>query len=225
MAEKDQGYGHQLPNDVNSELGLIEFTCRALIAEMSTMKLVKVIAVHDGGEGQPAGTVDVQPLVSQIDGNGYGKDHGTVYGLPWSRVQGGKNAVICDPEADDIGYVVASDRDISTVKSTQAAALPGSRRTFDISDGVYAGGCLNVAPEQYLVFTATGVRLVDKNGNSLTMSSTGFQLSDEAGNSVTSSSTGVNITDVNGNQLQMVAGFVNVQTPVFKVNGTPVTVP
>jgi hypothetical protein len=225
MGQQDSGYGHQLPGDTNSELGVIEFACRRIVGEMNTTKLVKVIAVHDGGEGQPAGTVDVQPLVSQIDGNGYGTPHGTVYGLPWSRVQGGTNAIICDPVVGDLGYVVCSDRDISTVKSTKAAALPGSRRQFDIADGVYAGGCLNVAPEQYLIFTDAGVRLVDKNGNSVTLNETGVQLSDEAGNSITTSSAGVNITDVNANQLQMVAGFVNIVTPVFKVNGTPVIVP
>lgn len=208
MAEQDFGYGHQTPNDTASDLGVIGFICRRLIGQLSTMKLVKVIAVTGGGEGQPAGTVDVQPLVNQIDGNGYGRAHGTVYGLPWSRVQGGTSAVICDPVAGDLGYVVAADRDISTVKSTRAAANPGSRRQFDIADGVYAGGCLNVAPNQYLIFTESGVRLVDLNGNSVTMSAAG-----------------VNLTDLNGNQIQMVAGFVNIQTPVFKVNGVPVTVP
>lgn len=204
----DNGIGHQLPGDWTDEMALIAFICRQMIAEMATMKLVKVVAVTGGGEGEPAGTVDVLPLVQQIDGNGNGTSHGTVYGIPWSRLQGGSSAVICDPMVDDIGYVVVSDRDISKVKSTREEALPGTWRRNDLSDGVYAGGCLNVAPEQYLIFTATGVRLVDRNGNSVSMGPTGMTLA-----------------DLNGNQIVMAPGFVNVITASFRVNGVPMNVP
>jgi hypothetical protein len=203
----DIGYGQQTPDDSGSDIQNIAFQVRQMIARLDTMKLVKVMAVTGGGVA-PAGTVDVLPLVQQIDGNGNGVPHGTVYGLPWSRVQGGKNAIICDPEVNDIGYVICSDRDITKVKNTQAQALPGSRRQYNISDGIYAGGCLNVAPEQYIIFTTTGIRLVDINGNSVATTSTGMTLS-----------------DVNGNEIIMGAGFVNIVTPVLQVNGVPVTVP
>lgn len=200
-------YGHHDPNDGNSELSAVAAIVRGMMAEMSTSKLVKVTAVNGGGLNG-AGTVDVLPLVQQIDGNGYGTSHGTVPGLPWSRLQGGANAVICDPVVGDIGYVVAMDRDTSKVRATKAEALPGTFRQFDVADGVYAGGCLAATPDQYLIFTETGVRLVDKNGNSVSMDQTGMTLA-----------------DLNGNQIIMGAGFVNVVTPVFQVNGVPVTVP
>lgn len=203
----DSGIGHLLPNDVNSDIGVAAAICRQMINEMNTTKIVQVQAVSGGGlDG--AGTVDVLPLVQQIDGNGNGTPHGTVPGLPWSRMQGGKNAVICDPQVGDLGYVVAADRDTSRVRSTKAQALPGTRRTFDIADGIYAGGCLNVAPNQYLIFTATGVRLVDMNGNSVSMGPLGMTLADS-----------------NANQIVMAAGFVNIITPVLQVNGIPVAVP
>jgi hypothetical protein len=147
-------------------------------------------------------------MVSQIDGNGYPTPHGIVPGIPWSRVQGGQNAIICDPQVNDIGYVVTSDRDISVIKNTKAPGQPGSRGRNDISDGIYAGGCLNVAPNQYLIFTSTGVRLVDLNGNSVTMGASGMTLADN-----------------NANQIVMQAGFVNIITPVLKVNGVAVIVP
>ncbi len=209
----DSGYGQATPNDAQDEMSAIAFLVRQILAKVSTTKLVQVKAVHGGGV-DVAGTVDVLPLVQQVDGNGYGTPHGTVYGLPWSRAQGGKNAVICDPQVDDVGYVVAADRDISIVKSQAPGAsttkgyLPGTRRRFDVSDGIYVGGCLNVAPNQYLIFTSTGVRLVDANGNSVTMGPTGMTLA-----------------DVNANQIVMAAGFVNIITPVLQVNGVPVVVP
>lgn len=208
MSDADQGYGQQTFDDSASELNAVARIVRQMIEQMSTMKLVKVVAVTGGGAGQPAGTVDVQPLVSQVDGNGYGTPHGVVPGLPWSRLQGGNSAVICDPMVGDLGYVVAADRDTSKVRASLGPALPGTRRKYDIADGVYAGGCLNSAPGQYLIFTSTGIRMVDVNGNSVSMGPTGMTLA-----------------DVNGNQVIMAAGFVNIVTAVFQVNGVPVIVP
>jgi hypothetical protein len=213
MTMADFGYGHEIPNDSGSDFNAIAFVVSQMTAKMDTAKLVQVQAVHGGGLAG-AGTVDVLPLVQQIDGNGYGTPHGTVYGLPWSRIQGGKNAIICDPQVGDTGYVVAADRDISVLKNQSPGAvttkgyLPGSRRRFSIADGIYAGGCLNVAPNQYLIFTATGVRLVDMNGNSFAMGPTG-----------------VTWTDFNGNQMVTGVGFVNFITAALQVNGIPVVVP
>ena len=218
------GYGQQQPNDASTDLTGIAAIVSAMIAEMSTMALVQVSAVTGGGVA-PAGTVTVTPLVSQIDGNGYPTPHGPVPNIPWSRVQGGQNAIICDPVVGDIGYVVTSDRDISKVKNTMAAASPGSRRRNDIADGVYAGGCLNVAPNQYLIFTSSGVRLVDANGNSLAMTSTGFSLTDGNANSLVSTSSGMTLTFSGGNKIIMAAGFVNIVAPQLQVNGVPVVVP
>lgn len=193
MSNQDFGYGQQTPYDTTHELNVIAFIVRQMTAKMSTTKLVQVVAVHGGGLA-PAGTVDVLQLVMLVDGNNNASAHKTVYGLPWSRIQGGKNAIICDPAVNDIGYVVASDRDISKVKSTLAQAAPGSNRKFDIADGIYAGGCLNVAPNQYLIFTSAGVRLVDANGNSIAMTSAGTTITDANGNVIQMASGGIAIT-------------------------------
>lgn len=193
------GYGQMDPTDAGDEFNKISFLVRQRIALLDTMKLVKIVAVHSEGEVAAAGTVDVQPLVSMIDGGGNVTAQGTVNGIPWSRAQGGKNAVICDPQVGDIGYVAVSDRDISGVKTAKKPSPPGSRRQFNVADGVYAGGCLNVAPEQYLVFTATGVRLVDKSGNSVAMTADGMTLTDSKGNVVAMAAGGIAITPASGN--------------------------
>lgn len=203
------GYGYEVPTDAASDGNVMDFLIRQKLAEVDVMKLVKVVNVTPGQGNPPAaGTVDVLPLVNQSDGNGYSVKHGTVYGIPWFRLQGGTNAIICDPVKGDLGYVTIADRDTTNVRSTKDQATPGSYRKFNIADGIYVGGCLNVAPDQYLIFTDTGCRLVDKNGNSIVMSSTGMVLADS-----------------NGNQIQMKAGAVNIVTPVLQVNGVPVTVP
>lgn len=182
------GAGQQDPNSSTSMFNMHLFMISQMIGRVGTMKIVKVLKVTPGegdGDVKTAGTVDVQPLVNQIDGNGNATPHGTVYGLPWSRMQGGKNCVVCDPVVGDIGLIVISDRDISAVKKAKKASNPGSRRKYSPSDGVYIGGALNVAPEQYLQFTADGVRLVDKTGNSIALSSTGIAITPATGMPVT----------------------------------------
>lgn len=170
------GYGQQQPDDVSTDLAVILFACRKLIERLDTMKLVQVKAVNPG-QGTPpaAGTVDVLPLVNQIDGGGFAVQHGVVHGIPYWRLQGGKWAVVVDPTVGDIGYVVCADRDSSSVVSTQAQANPGSRRKYHVSDGIYMGGCLNAAATQYVWLKSDGtLNITDANGNVLQTSASGF---------------------------------------------------
>lgn len=160
------GAGQQDPSDSSSEVNKIAFAVSQIMARFDFMKPVKVIAVH-AGSGSPPGpmTVDVQPLVQQIDGNRNAVSHGIVYGIPVSRTQGGKWTIICDPAVDDVGYVVAGDRDMSKVKATAAEAPPGSLRKFKISDGVYAGAILGPVTEAFLWLKADGTfKLQDAAG-------------------------------------------------------------
>lgn len=180
----DFGYGLALPSDSGNAVAKIQFIARRLIARMNTTKLVQVQAVHSNGAVAAAGTVDVLPLVCQVDGNFNATPHGIVYGIPWYRLQGGLNAVICDPQVNDIGYVTVSDRDISGLVSSRTNAgfpfqavnpvPPGTWRQNSLSDGIYVGGCLNATPAQYIQFTSTGIVISDQNGNSITFGPTGI---------------------------------------------------
>lgn len=213
-APGSSGAGQQTPTDSNSPFEVSEFIVKQLMAKLDVMKLGQITAVHGGaGAIDKAGTVDVQLLVSQLDGAGNATPQGIVYGIPWSRVQGGKNALICDPEIGDIGYISCADRDISNVKSAVANGKspkvnPGSYRIYSVSDGVWVGGCLNVAPEQYIVFTATGIRIVDKNGNSVAMTADGMTLTDSVGNVIGMASGGITITPKTGQPCTVMGNLV-----------------
>ncbi len=159
MADGNVGYGQQWPSDSGSDLNNVAFVVRQMIARLETMRLVQVKAVHGNGDVAAPGTVDVLPLVNQADGGGYSKPHGTVYGIPWWRLQGGGSAVICDPEVGDIGFVAVSNRDISKVKATRAQADPGSYRRFDLADGVYVGALLGNAPTKYVLFASDRIEV------------------------------------------------------------------
>lgn len=166
-----KGYGQAWLSDTNHPTNVMAFIFARLLAQHVTMKVVKVMAVTAGGGSAPgiAGTVDVLPLVDQSDGNGNTSPHGTVYGLPYLRLQGGTNAVLLEPAVGDIGLCVVSDRDISAVKKNKARSAPGSFRQFDLADGIYIGGILNAVPEQWVEFTADGIKMVDRNGNKMEM--------------------------------------------------------
>jgi hypothetical protein len=163
------GNGQMQPSDTTSDFNAISFMIQQALAVTRTMTLVKVVAVTNDGGVSPVGSVDVHPMVNMLDGAGVATTHGTVFGLPYFRLQGGANAVIIDPVVGDIGFAVIADRDISSVKSAKADANPGSNRRFDFSDGVYIGGILNGSPSQYCRFTDSGIVLADKNGNKIEM--------------------------------------------------------
>lgn len=150
-------YGAQTPSSASGEYNTLVFVFGQLLAKLQTVTLVRVMAVSNDGGVSPVGTVDVQPLVNQMSGNRQPTPHGTIYGIPYFRLQGGGDAVILDPKVGDIGMCAFASRDISAVKSSKAPANPGSFRQFDWADGLYFGGLLNGTPTQYVRFHEGGV--------------------------------------------------------------------
>lgn len=171
------GYGQFQPTDWGAETNSILFLCRQMIARISVMKLVKVVAVQSGTGSPPTtGTVTVLPLVNQIDYNGYPQQHGNVNGIPYWRFQFGPWAIVADPQVGDVGYVVCADRDSSlALKNPGTQANPGSRRKYDLADGIYVGGVANPVPAAYFWLKSDGtLQFTDKPGNMLSTSSSGI---------------------------------------------------
>ena len=148
--------GYASAPDQGDDFAQLSFLVHQLTGQMATATLVKVLEVHNAGELAPVGLLDCQPIVQQMDGNGKAVDHVRMHNVPYFRLQGGTNAVILDPAVGDIGLAVFASHDISRVKNTKAAGLPGSRRRFDWADGLYIGGFLNGTPENYIRFDSAG---------------------------------------------------------------------
>jgi hypothetical protein len=173
------GYAGQQQYQTAGELqNAIDFVVRRIIAGKTSNALVQVLAVHGGGIAA-APTVDVQPLVDQLDGLGNRYPHGTVFSLPVFRLQAGTAAVICDPKVGDKGAAVICDRDISIVKSTGARSGPGSHRQNDWCDGLYFGSFLGGTPTEYVELTGNGINIVTPG--KLTVSASNMSL-DSNGN-------------------------------------------
>lgn len=152
--------GQQNVSTTADEFNSLTFVVRQLLQKMQTVTLVRVVAVSNAGGVSPVGTVDVQPLVNQMSGNRTPTPHGTIYGVPYFRLQGGADAIILDPKVGDIGMCAFASRDISAVKRAKDVANPGSFRQYDWADALYFGGLLNGTPAQYVRFTEGGVIVV-----------------------------------------------------------------
>src|SRR5690242_10761672 len=90
--------GKATPSDAANPFAAMSFVIRQHLAGVRTAMLVVVKAVSNDGDLSPVGTVDVQPLVSKVDGEGNIVVAGTVFALPYLRIQGGTNAIIIDPK-------------------------------------------------------------------------------------------------------------------------------
>src|SRR5689334_17719037 len=101
----------QTLTDGATEFQMLRFFLQQRLLKVQTATLVKVQAVHGGGVG-PIGTVDVLPLIDQVDGAGNIVPHVTIYGRPYCRWQGGANAIVLDPQVGDIGLMVFGSRDL-----------------------------------------------------------------------------------------------------------------
>lgn len=155
--------GTQRLEDSASHLNAYQALINRALSSVHTGMMVQVIAVNPSGVGPGVGSVDVMPMVLQVNGAGYAPvPNAPIYGLAYSRLQGGMSAVIMDPAVGDIGASLVMDRDISRVKATQAPALPDSFRQHNAADGVYFGGPLNGTPTQYVEFlpNAEGINVV-----------------------------------------------------------------
>ena len=200
------GSGQQFPEDSNSDFDVIAFIVSQMLAELETMMPVQVTAVHVGSGSPPAsGTVDVQLLVSLLDGSGNAVQQGIIYGLPYFRLQGGQWAVVIDPDVKDFGYIIGASRDISNVIKTPGIANPASYRKYSFSDGIYMGGCLNAVPAATLWLKSDGTfALKDKPGNTVAGTSDGLSLNgvtiDRSGNIATTGTiSGQGVTDTTNN--------------------------
>jgi hypothetical protein len=145
--------------DYSSEIGRLQFVINNALAGIRTAMPVKVIAVSNIGGLSPIGTVNVQPLVSAVDGTGNLWPHGIIHNVPYMRIQGGTNGIILDPAIGDIGIATVCDRDISTVKNTGKVSAPGSLRKTDMSDMVYLMTIIGAAPTQYVQFNSAGITI------------------------------------------------------------------
>ena len=161
MSDAADGYAGQAEaGEANDPIKATARFVTTMLSRVHTATPVQVLAVTPGSAGGgAAGTVDVQPLVNQVDGAGQATPHGTVHGLPYFQLAAGTSAVVLDPVVGDIGLAVFASRDVSTVKATRAQSNPGSFRRNSMSDGFYFGGFLTKTPAVFVRLEQRGITI------------------------------------------------------------------
>lgn len=209
-AQGQFAFGMQGPDSATSPLNTQEYLTDLIMNRRSHAILVKVQKVtNTPGELKKPGRVDVLPLVNQTDGQGQATEHTTVYDLCYFRPQGGKNAILLDPEVGDIGLAVICDRDISSVKAAEDKANPGSGRRGNMADGIFFGVPLGPIPDQYVRFFKEGIQVHDRNGNDVLMNADGIKIHDKNANDVLMNSAGIKLEDKSGNKVVMDSSGIN----------------
>ena len=158
----DEVFGQQELATGNSEFNQMSFLVKQMLNKLNVATMVQVVAVNPtpNNTAQAVGTVDVLPLVGQVDGGGKIWPGTTLFGLPYFRLQAGAAALLIDPAVGDIGFVIFCDKDISSVKSSGGASGPGSARRFDMADGFYLGGWMSATvPTNYVQINGTQIEL------------------------------------------------------------------
>lgn len=153
--------GFANPQDAADDVDSLRFLVRQMMNGMATATLVEVVSADASTK-----TVNVKPMVKQIDGAGNTIDHGTIHNIPYFTIRGGAAAIKLTPRAGDIGMVAFCHSDISGVKETGTASAPSTRRRFDWSDGLYFGGFLSRStPTTFIeVDPDTGVTITSPAG-------------------------------------------------------------
>lgn len=153
-------FGNQSRQTNASDYSAIRFAIEQLLIQKHTMTIVKVLSCTGTDSPDSIGTVDVLPMITQVNGSGQSVPHGELFQLPYVRIQGGTNGIVIDPKKDDIGLAIFAERDITKVVNTKEVSPPDSRRVMSMSDGVYLGGILNGELSQYIRFAAAGLEIV-----------------------------------------------------------------
>ena len=133
----------------------------SLITNVNTAMPCKVVAIEKQEQRgvNIVGVVDIQLMIEQTNGQKKGNETAIICNVPYVRIQGGTNAVIIDPEINDLGVAIFASRDITNFKEARRQTPPATWRKFSISDAIYIGGIRNQKPVQYIHFRNDGIEI------------------------------------------------------------------
>ena len=156
MAEQSQKMAARL-SDLGSDYNAQIFLIKQIISQsVCTALPVRVDSIERPGSTAGAGTLSATPLVAMTDAEGNLIPPASIPRLPWFRLQHGTAAVICDPAPGDVGLAIFAQQDCSNVRGGTEPVVPGSFRSFDMSDGFYFGGFFGQTPTTFVHLEQAG---------------------------------------------------------------------
>ena len=135
------------PTQIVDDYNVLLYIINSVVREINTVEVVKVQNVDEQSK-----TIVVSPIVQSANANGNPIPESPIYNIKYIQWQYGKNMIKSAPAVGDVGIIVVSKKDISSIES----GLVGSFREFSLSDGIYIGGLygFNAEPENVIEFTS-----------------------------------------------------------------------
>ena len=121
------------PADDDSLAGMMRIALRKFLQkDIDDMLPARVIS-HD----RAANRVQVQPLIAMVDTSGRTMPRAPVEDIQVVDLGGGGFFINFNLNAGDLGWIKASDRDISLFKQSYTQSQPNTRRLHSFSDAVF----------------------------------------------------------------------------------------
>ena len=157
-----QGVGSQTENTALSFINELDFFVDGKILEINTIKICQITKVNGD-------TVNVKPLVLNLDGDKKPIEATELKELPFIRQQGGASGFVIEYNVGDIVLVGFCDRDPQGVIRSKKETAPATYCPFPLSGGIVLGAVLFNVPEVYVKTTdkvyCVGDLDVSKNAN------------------------------------------------------------
>lgn len=123
------------PANNDTLLGAIKFSFSKMLQQVNGMLPVQVIAYKR--TGATPNRVQVQHLISSVTTNGSQVPRPQIASVP-ALILGNASFMISFPiQAGDLGWILASDRDISLFLQGYTTSPPNTNRMFNFSDGLF----------------------------------------------------------------------------------------
>lgn len=120
------------PADLDSLTGTIRFAFNKMFQDVNGMLPAQVVAFN-----RTTNRVQVQPLIAVLTTNNTLVTRPQIASIPVFQIGGGGAVLNFNLNPGDLGWILASDRDISVFLQGYAASPPGTQRMADFADSLF----------------------------------------------------------------------------------------
>ena len=200
MTALKQGF---TPDVLVDDMSALLYLIRTQIeSRVNTIDIVKIINVNEDN------TIDVIPIIKNVDNDKNPIDEVPIYGIPYIEWQFGTNTIKAKPAIGDIGLLLINKKDTSSIN----AGIVSNNSKFNTGNGIYLGGLkgFNATPTQFIEFkdneiTITGTGTININATTANVNATMINLGGEGGLGV--ATIGKRVT-TDGTQSGTTVGFI-----------------
>jgi len=120
------------PSDVGNFSGTLKYIFGKLQSQVDGMLPARIVA-YDRAKNRAT----VQPLIKNLTTSGFVASRSQLASIPVMQFGGGGFVFNFPFKSGDLGWIKASDRDISVFLQSFEEAQPNTLRTYSFSDGVF----------------------------------------------------------------------------------------